>query len=147
MKSLKKVVFIVLLGVLLAGNSAYATVIQSVRDGIWSDPSMWNPTQVPGSNDDVTINPDHDVALACGSASAIVDVNSLVISVGATISPRPFSDTRGEAHMLPRYAMRRRWLYLPSLIIQQAASLLHNRQRFCPCCLFFCIRSPGVCRP
>ncbi len=48
---------------LLIPSLASAAVIASVRSGNWSDPTLWDPPQVPGDGDDVLISEGHVVEI------------------------------------------------------------------------------------
>lgn len=48
---------------LLIPSLSSAATITSARSGPWSDPTVWNPQQVPGDGDDVVISEGHTVEI------------------------------------------------------------------------------------
>lgn len=48
-----------------------ATITSKVVSGIWSAPGTWNPDQVPGASDTVTIQNGHTVILDDSAAATI----------------------------------------------------------------------------
>ena len=99
MRTLKRVVFVsLLLILLLACNSAYAIDIHSEISGAWGEPSTWNPPQVPGPGDDVTITTDTHVTreIFCHLAGPDIVVNSLTVEQSATLSSDMPQDDIGE---------------------------------------------------
>jgi hypothetical protein len=96
MGTLKKVVFVLLAVLSLAGNAAYAINIQSVNDGPWTDANVWNPRQVPGPGDDVTITADTNVwQEAPGPA---ISVASLTVEPNAALLGTELVDPDGTVY-------------------------------------------------
>lgn len=106
----KKEILVVIYILLIASNAAYAINIQSIRSGLWSDPDTWNPQQVPGPIDDVTITAGTNVTreVHCHLTGPDIIVNSLTVEPSAALVSNQTQDDIGEvlhitAHRITNY--------------------------------------------
>jgi hypothetical protein len=67
----------------LGTGRAHATPLTSAGSGIWTNPAVWSPNQVPSSADDVTIGTGHTITVATNSVLA---VNSLTILTNGALT-------------------------------------------------------------
>jgi hypothetical protein len=83
---------LVLLIVMTISSVAVAIDYNSVGSGVWYDEDAWNPSGVPGPDDNVVIEPNHIIGareagdVYLGSAFTTIGANSITISENAVLS-------------------------------------------------------------
>lgn len=70
--------------ILLSGTNAFAATKTSISSGNWSNPSLWSPSGIPASNDDVFISSGNTVTL-----DADINVVNLQVNSGGTLNLAP----------------------------------------------------------
>jgi hypothetical protein len=67
----------------LEAGRTHAAPLTSAGSGMWTNPAVWSPNQVPSSADDVTIAAGHTITIAANTA---IDVSSLTILTNGVLT-------------------------------------------------------------